>query len=141
MLYHYLKLFHIFFIVSWFAGLFYLPRIFVNLAALNSDSSEYKQLLAMSRRLYRFMTPIGVLALLSGILVAFAMSAWSGAGWAHAKVLVGLLLAVYHYLCLRFLIQFEQGTNKKTHTWFRYFNEVPVFLLLFAIFLALFKPF
>ena len=140
-MYLWLKLFHIFLVVSWFAGLFYLPRIFVNLASLNVDSSEYKQLLAMSRRLYRFMTPIGILALLTGLLVAFAMSAWSGAGWAHAKVLVGLLLAVYHYFCLRFLVQFERGINRKTHTWFRWFNEVPVFLLLFAIFLALFKPF
>lgn len=141
MLYLWLKLLHIFLIVSWFAGLFYLPRIYVNLAALPADSAEYRQLLAMSRRLYRFMTPIGVLALVFGILVAFAMNAWTGQGWAHAKLLLGGLLALYHFQCWRCLRAFERHENRKSHVWFRWFNEIPVFLLLASIYLALFKPF
>lgn len=141
MLYLVSKLLHIFLIVSWFAGLFYLPRIFVNLASVEVKSSEYQHLLAMARRLFRFMTPIGIGALILGIVVGFSMNAWSGAGWAHAKLLMGFLLAVYHYFCWRYLRAFELGTQSKSHVFFRYFNEIPVFLLLASIYLAVFKPF
>lgn len=141
MLYLVSKLLHIFLIVSWFAGLFYLPRIFVNLASVEVKSSEYQHLLAMARRLYRFMTPIGIGALIMGIVVGFSIDAWTGLFWAHGKLLTGLLLAVYHYFCWRHLRAFELGTQSKSHVFFRYFNEVPVFLLLASIYLAVFKPF
>ncbi|HEY5799740.1 MAG TPA: CopD family protein [Burkholderiaceae bacterium] len=139
------KALHIVFIASWFAGLFYLPRIMVNLA-METNGAAIERLLLMARKLYRFMTILAVVALILGLWL------WQGygigksfegktAGWLHAKLFVVLLLIGYHHACGSLLKKFERGENKRSHKWFRWFNEVPVVLLLAAVILAVVKPF
>jgi putative membrane protein len=136
--YLYVKAFHIFFVVSWFAGLFYLPRLFVNLAMASADA-EYTRLLTMAHKLYRFMTPLAVLAL------AFGLWLWLGYGiggaWMHAKLTLVLVLVFYHGYCGRLLQDFVQKRNRRSHVWFRVFNEAPTLLLLAIIILVVVKPF
>ena len=122
------KAFHIVFVVSWFAGLFYLPRIFVNLAMVPADSAaERARLLLMARKLYRFVSPIGMLA------TAFGLWLWFGfdfhGGWLHAKTALVVGLWAYHGICGGQLRRFESGDNPHGHVWFRVFNEIPVFVL------------
>jgi len=135
-----LKAFHIFLVVSWFAGLFYLPRIFVNLALAPAESAQERaRLLLMARKLYKFVTPIGLLAVATGLTLWFGFG-FSG-GWLHLKTaLVGLLLA-YHFYCGRLLRQFEAGKNTRSHVWYRVFNELPVLVLLAVVILVVVKPF
>lgn len=134
------KSFHIFFVVSWFAGLFYLPRIFVNLAMVATDSpAERERLLLMARKLYKFVTPIGLLA------VAFGLWLWFGfdfaGGWLHAKTALVAVLLGYHFFCGHVLADFVAGRNTRSHVWYRVFNEMPVLLLLTIVILAVVKPF
>ena len=133
-----LKAFHIVFVVSWFAGLFYLPRLFVNLA-MAEDGRERDRLLLMSGKLYRFMTPLGVLAL------AFGLWLWLGfgfsGGWLHAKLTLVAGLVAYHGYCRKLLADFVAGRNARSHKWYRVFNEVPVLVLLACILLVVVKPF
>ncbi|RDE50193.1 MAG: CopD family protein [Candidatus Accumulibacter meliphilus] len=134
------KVLHLWMVVSWFAGLFYLPRIFVNLAMVERGSDkERKRLLTMAEKLYRFMTPIGVLAIALGLWLWFGYG-FSG-GWLHAKTALAVLLIAYHVYCGRLLQGFKDDRIQRSHLWFRWFNEVPVLLLLAAIYLAVFKPF
>ena len=135
-----LKSFHIFFVVSWFAGLFYLPRIFVNLAMVPADSAaEHERLLLMARKLYKFVTPIGLLAVACGLWLWFGYG-FSG-GWLHAKTGLVLLLLGYNFYCGRLLNDFAAGRNARSDVWYRFFNELPVFLLLAIVILAVVKPF
>jgi len=135
-----LKTLHIWMVISWFAGLFYLPRIYVNLAMVPSDSvAERERLLLMSGKLYKFMTPLGVLAVATGLWLWFAYG-FQG-GWLHAKTALVVVLAVYHLYCAQLLKQFKEGRNTKSHVWFRFFNEVPVIVLLVVLFLVVLKPF
>lgn len=135
-----LKTLHIWMVISWFAGLFYLPRIYVNLAMVPGDSvAERQRLLLMSRKLFRFMTPLGVLAVISGLWLWFGYG-FSG-GWLHAKTTLVVGLVVYHVYCGQLLKAFENGRNARSHVWFRFFNEVPVILLLIVLFLVVLKPF
>ena len=133
-----IKAFHIFFIASWFAGLFYLPRIFVNLA-MENDAAATRRLLLMARKLYRFMTMLAFPALLLGLWL------WLGygfkGGWLHGKLAIALILVGYHHACGSLLKKFEAGTNARSHTWYRWFNEVPAIGLLAAVILAVAKPF
>jgi len=134
------KALHIGFVVAWFAGLFYLPRIYVNLAMVPAGSAaERERLLLMARKLYRFMTPLGVLAVLLGLWLWFGFG--FGGGWLHAKTALVLLLIVYHAYCGRLLRQFQQDANRRPHVWFRFFNEVPVLIMFAVIFLVVLKPF
>ncbi len=134
------KAFHIVFVVSWFAGLFYLPRIFVNLAMLPPDSvAERDRLLLMGRKLYRFSLWLSVFA------IAFGVWLWLGFGitgaWLRLKlVLVGGLVGYHHY-CVVLLKQFERGINTHNHVWYRVFNEIPVLALTAIVILAVVKPF
>ncbi len=134
------KSFHIFFVVSWFAGLFYLPRIFVNLAMVPADgAAERERLLLMAKKLYKFVTPIGLLAVVFGLWLWFGFG-FAG-GWLHVKTaLVGVLLG-YHFYCGRVLKDFVAGRNTRSHVWYRVFNEMPVLLLLTIVILAVVKPF
>lgn len=141
MWYLWFKFLHIFFMFAWFAGLFYLPRIYVNLAAAKKDSEEYARLLGMSNRLYRFVTPFAFLALLFGLAIIVYMQWWTGQGWVHAKITIGVVLAAYHFWCYRLLLSFREGKNHRSHVWFRFFNEVPVLMMLAALYLVIFKPF
>jgi putative membrane protein len=135
-----MKTFHIVFVVSWFAGLFYLPRIFVNLAMVPADSAaERARLLLMSRKLYRFVTPIGALAIVLGLWLWFGYG-FKG-GWLHAKTTLVAGLVIYHFWCGHMLKQFEQGSLNRNHVWFRFFNEIPVLALIAICILAVVKPF
>jgi putative membrane protein len=134
------KTFHIFFVVSWFAGLFYLPRIFVNLAMVPADSgAERERLLLMARKLYKFVTPIGLLAVIFGLWLWFGFGFVGG--WLHAKTALVAILLAYHFYCGRVLATFAAGRNARSHVWFRVFNEMPVLLLLAIVILAVVKPF
>lgn len=135
-----IKTLHILFVTSWFAGLFYLPRIFVNLAQTH-DASTTACLLGMARRLYRFMTPLAVLALALGLWLFLGYGIGSGQGWMHAKLASVALLAAYHLVCGHMLKKFESGANAHSHRFFRWFNEIPVILLLIVIALVVVKPF
>jgi len=133
------KAFHIVFVVSWFAGLFYLPRIFVNLAMVPADShAERQRLLLMAGKLYRFVTPIGVLA------IGFGLWLWFGygfaGGWLHAKVALVAVLAAYHIWCGRLLADFAANRSTRNHVWFRFFNELPVLVLVAICILTVVKP-
>ena len=109
-----LKALHISLVVAWFAGLFYLPRIFVNLAMVPPDSgAERERLLLMSGKLYRFMTPLGVLAVATGLWLWFGYG-FSG-GWLHAKTALVVLLVIYHGYCGRVLKTFQSGGNTRSH--------------------------
>ena len=135
-----LKALHISLVVAWFAGLFYLPRIFVKMAMLPPDSgAERERLLLMAGKLYRFMTPLGVLAVATGLWLWFGYG-FSG-GWLHTKTALVVLLVIYHGYCGRVLKTFQSGGNTRSHVWFRFFNEMPVLVLFAVVFLVVLKPF
>lgn len=136
------KAFHIVFIASWFAGLFYLPRIFVNLAMVPEGSTaERDRLLLMARKLLRFTTMIAVPAVLLGAWLWLGYGIGRGQGWMHAKLFVVLLVVGYHHACAVLLRKIEQGRSTRSHVWFRWFNEIPVFMMLAAVLLVVVKPF
>jgi len=132
------KAFHIIFVVSWFAGLFYLPRIFVN-HAMAAEPAEIARLKLMERKLYRFVTPIGALAIIFGLWLWFGYG-FSG-GWLHAKTALVLLLAGYHLYCGHLVKQFAADRNTRSHVFYRWFNEAPVLLLTAIVILVTVKPF
>ncbi len=135
-----LKAFHIILVVSWFAGLFYLPRIYVNLATVaDTQSAEYQRLLGMARRLYKFVTPIGLGAVVLGLWLWFGYG-FTG-GWLHAKTLLVVFLLGYHHYCGYLYKQFAGGKNTHSHVWYRWFNEIPVLLLTVITLLVVLKPF
>ncbi|WOB08934.1 CopD family protein [Piscinibacter gummiphilus] len=139
-LYLWVKAFHIVFVASWFAGLFYLPRIFVNLAMVPADShAERERLLLMARKLYRFASFLMVPA------VALGLWLWLGfgvtGGWMHAKLFFVVLVLGYHHACRSLLRKFESFANTRSERWFRVFNEVSVLLFIAIVVLVVVKPF
>jgi protoporphyrinogen IX oxidase len=132
------KSLHIVFVTSWFAGLFYLPRIFVNLAMEENEAAR-QRLLLMARKLYRFMTILAIPAL------GFGLWLWLGygidGGWLHAKLALVVVLIGYHHACGSMLRKFEAGRNTRSHRWYRWFNEVPVLVMLAVVILVVLKPF
>lgn len=133
-----LKAFHIVFVVAWFAGLFYLPRIFVN-HAMATEPAEIDRLKLMEHKLYRFMTPLAVLALVLGTWLWLGYG--FGGGWMHAKLaLVGLLIA-YHLYCGHLVKVFANDRNLRSHKFYRFFNEAPVLILTAVTILVVVKPF
>ena len=139
-----IKSLHIVFVASWFAGLFYLPRLFVNLAQVSPDSvAERNRLLLMARKLLRFTTLLAVPALVLGLVLwlGYGIGRGPGNGWMHAKLLVVLLAVGYNHSCASLLRKLAAGTSKRSHMWFRWYNEVPVVLLLAAVILVVVKPF
>ena len=136
------KAFHIVFVASWFAGLFYLPRIFVNLAMVPPQSiAERDRLLLMARKLLRFTTLIAAVALLLGAWLWLGFGIGRGAGWMHAKLLVVLLAIGYHHGCGVLLRRLVAGDDRRGDRWYRWFNEIPVLLLTAAVVLVVVKPF
>ncbi len=134
-----LRWLHIVFMVTWFAGLFYLPRLFVY-HAMSEDTPSRERFKIMERKLfYGIMTPGGVLTLVFGLWL------WLGFGpasyWVHAKLTLVLVLVAYHIWCGMLLRDFAADRNTKSHVWFRWFNEFPVLILLAVVWLAVFKPF
>ncbi|MDQ7990627.1 MAG: CopD family protein [Candidatus Dactylopiibacterium sp.] len=144
MLYPWLKALHVFFVISWFAGLFYLPRIFVNLAATpTSSSAEYARLLGMAQRLKRFMLILMPGTWLTGLAITFTLMApkfWWMQPWLHAKILFVLLLTAYDGYCSVLLRGFREQRNARSHVWYRWFNEVPVIFLLAVLILVIVRP-
>ena len=139
-----IKSFHIIFVASWFAGLFYLPRIFVNLAMVPPESvSEEQRLLLMARKLMRFTTLLMIPALLLGFVLwlVYGIGQGEGNGWMHAKLALVVLAIGYHHMCGAMLRKFEAHANQKSHVWFRWFNELPVVLLTLTVILVVVKPF
>ncbi|MGV3582413.1 MAG: CopD family protein [Methylophilus sp.] len=133
-----IKALHIVFVTSWFAGLFYLPRLFVN-HAMETNPEAIARLMLMETKLYRFMMPLAALAL------AFGFWLWLGfgisGGWLHAKLVLVLALIAYHLYCGKLLKLFKAGKNRHSHTWYRWFNELPVLILLVVVILVVVKPF
>lgn len=137
-----IKALHIVFIASWFAGLFYLPRIFVNLAQ-TPDGAAREILLGMARRLYRFTTILAVPAVALGLwlYLGYGIGRGPGNGWMHAKLLIVALTLGYHHACGVMLRRFAAGGNTRSHRYYRWFNEIPVLFLLAATILVVVKPF
>ncbi|AME23884.1 MAG: CopD family protein [Pseudomonadota bacterium] len=135
-----IKAFHIVLVASWFAGLFYLPRIFVNLA-METEPAAIARLLIMARKLFRFMTFIAVPALACGLWLLLVVGIGQGQGWMHAKLTIVVLIIIYHAYCGVLLRTFARGENKRSDKWYRMFNELPVLGLLGATLLVVLKPF
>ena len=136
------KSFHIVFVASWFAGLFYLPRIFVNLAVVPADSvAERERLLLMARKLLRFTTLLALPALGFGLWLWLGYGMGAGQHWLGVKLALVMLAVVYHWVCAVLLRRFEAGRNRYGHVWYRWFNEAPIVLMLAIVVLAVVKPF
>jgi putative membrane protein len=135
-----IKALHIFFVTSWFAGLFYLPRIFVNLAMIDGPGAERDRLLVMAGKLYRFMTPLGALALVFGLWLWLGYGIGAGSGWMLLKLVLVAVLVVHHLLCGRLLRAFQDGRNAHSHVWYRWFNEIPALGLAAVVVLVVVKP-
>ncbi len=131
-----IKALHLFFMVSWFAGLFYLPRLFVY-HAMTEDDATRSRLKIMERKLYFFITPWAILTILTGLWL------WLGYGfsgtWLSIKIILVVLLIAYHIVCGFFMADFREDRNTRSDIFYRWFNELPVFLLLGIIFLVVTK--
>jgi putative membrane protein len=133
-----IKAFHIVFVVSWFAGLFYLPRIFVN-HAMATEPAEIARLKLMEHKLYRFMAPLAVLALVFGTWLWLGYG--FGGGWLYLKLLLVTGLVAYHLYCGRLVKIFAADQNHRSHKFYRFFNELPVLILTAVTILVVVKPF
>lgn len=142
--YLWVKAFHIVFVASWFAGLFYLPRILVNLAMVPADShAERERLLLMARKLYRFANLLMLVAVTLGLVLWLGYGIGRGGGqyWLHAKLVLVAGAIGYQHLCRSLLRGFEQSANRRTDRWYRVFNEVSILLFATTVVLAVVKPF
>ncbi|MBK6851893.1 MAG: CopD family protein [Burkholderiales bacterium] len=138
------KALHIIFVASWFAGLFYQPRIFVNLAMVASDShAERERLLLMARKLQKFATLLMIVALVTGLWLwlGIGIGRGPGSGWMHAKLALVVAVIGFHHVNGAMLKRFEASANKRSHRWFRVYNEMSVVLFAAVVFLVVFKPF
>ena len=135
-----IKALHIVFVASWFAGLFYLPRIFVNLA-METNPAVNERLLLMARKLYRFMTLLMIPALVLGLWLWLQYGIGEQSIWMYLKLFLVLLLVGYHHICKSLLKKFENGENTHTHVWYRWFNEIPVLGMIAVVILVVVKPF
>lgn len=137
------KAFHVVFMVTWFAGLFYLPRLFVYHAS-SDDLISSERFKIMERKLYfGIMTPGAILTIALGfwLLIDYAWAAYSKSGWLHAKLLLVLLLVIYHIYCGKWLRDFKRDRNKHTHVFYRWMNELPVLALIAIVILVIVRPF
>ena len=135
-----LKTFHIIFMVTWFAGLFYLPRLFVY-HAMNDNPDTAITFAVMERKLL-VMTHIGgLLTWVFGLLLLWQAPVWLGQGWFHTKLLLVVVLTAYHFVCVRLVSAFARGDNRHSHGWYRWFNEFPVLVLMAVVALVVLKPF
>lgn len=133
-----IKSLHIIFVVTWFAGLFYLPRLFVY-HAMSTDVIGIERFKVMERKLfYGIMTPSAVLTVLFGLWL------WLGygisGGWLHAKLVLVAMLIVYHLYCGKLLAEFKYDRNRHGHVYYRWFNEIPVMILFAVVILVVVKP-
>ena len=138
-----IKSLHVIFMVTWFAGLFYLPRLFVY-HAMADDEISNERFKVMERKLfYGIMTPGGILTIVFGLIMLFgyAWQAYSNMLWLHIKLALVLILVVYHIYCGKLLKDFKHDRNTKSHVFFRWFNEFPVLLLIAIVILVIIRPF
>ena len=142
MLYLWLKAFHIVSIVCWFAGLFYLPRLFVY-HAQSQDAVSQERFSLMERKLYKgIMLPAMIATLIfGGWLISLNPSGYFSQGWMHVKLTLVILLIGYHHMCGAQVKSFARGENTRSHVFYRWFNEVPVLFLLAIVILVVVKPF
>lgn len=134
-----LKAFHVIFVVTWFAGLFYLPRLFIYHAAA-TDAVSLERFVVMERRLYMIMSIGRALAILFGVAMLVAQPAYMVLTWLRVKLVLVVLLLFYHQYCLVLMRQLAAGENKRSSRWLRLFNEVPAVLLIAIVILAVVKP-
>ncbi len=136
-----LKAFHVIFMVAWFAGIFYLPRLFVNHAETSSKEVS-EQLKGMERRLLLFVTPFAIFTLILGVamIIAYGNAWFAQASWLHIKLSLVLVLFAYHAYCFKLVKIFQQDKNQRSGKFYRFFNEVPVIILFIVIILAYVKP-
>jgi putative membrane protein len=135
-----LKAFHIVFVVTWFAGLFYLPRLFLYHAAA-TDAAGIERFIVMERRLFGIMTIGATLAACFGIAMIAAAPGYLHFGWLHAKLVLVAALIGYHLWCRQLMTALREGRNTHSQRWYRVFNEVPTLLLIAIVLLAVVKPF
>jgi putative membrane protein len=141
MLFLWIKALHIVSVVCWFAGLFYLPRLFVY-HAQSQDSTSQERFVTMERKLYRgIMLPSMIATLVFGIWLMSLTPGFLIQGWMHAKLTLVILLVGYHHMCGAQLKRFARGENTRSHVFYRWFNEVPVLILLAVVILVVVKPF
>jgi putative membrane protein len=136
-----IKTAHVFLVFGWFTGLFYVPRLFVNLAQVPEAGAERERLLGMARRLNRFTSWLSVGGIACGLLLWLYYGVGRGEGWIHAKVALVAALVGYQHLCMRHLRAFAAGRTPHSHTWYRWFNEVPTLLLIGILALVIQRPF
>jgi protoporphyrinogen IX oxidase len=134
-----LKAFHVVFVVTWFAGLFYLPRLYVYHAAADDRVSQAR-FIVMERRLFFIMTLGALLAVLFGIVMIIASPGYLQLGWLRAKLLLVAGLVGYHAWCYQLMLALRAGRRPRTQRWYRLFNEVPVLFLVAIVVLAVVKP-
>ncbi len=137
------KALHLIFMVTWFSGLFYLPRLFVY-HAMSDDKISIDRFKIMEKKLfYGIATPGGLLTIIFGfcLLVSNGMTSYSGQLWLSLKMILIAVLVLYHIYCFSLLQDFKYDRNKHTHIWYRWFNEVPVLILVGIVLLAVIKPF
>lgn len=140
-MYEWIRAFHIIFLVTWFAGLFYLPRLYVY-HAIPENQTSFELFKIMERRLFGIMTIGAVLtAVFGGWMLVLSEGIILKMGWFHAKTLLLIFLISYHYFCWRLMLNFRAEQNKHSHKWYRLFNEIPGALLIFIVILAAVKPF
>lgn len=140
-MYEWIRAFHIIFLVTWFAGLFYLPRLYVY-HAMPENHSSFELFKVMERRLFGIMTIGAVLTAVFGIwMIILSEGVILQMGWFHAKALLILFLIAYHYFCWKIMLNFRNGENQHSHKWYRYFNEIPGVLLILIVIFAAVKPF
>jgi protoporphyrinogen IX oxidase len=141
-MYLWIKAFHIIFMVTWFAGLFYLPRLFVY-HAMSDDPPSIERFKVMERKLYwGIMTPGAIFTIALGLWMMIAWwEVFARMGWLHVKVLLVVLLVAYHVYCGVLLKAFREDRNRRSHVYYRWFNEVPVLFLIAIVALAIVKPF
>lgn len=137
-----IKAFHIIFMISWFAGLFYMPRLFVY-HAMSTDEISKERFKVMERKLYNgIMTPASILTLLFGLWLLFLNpSYFMSQGWFHAKLTLIVCIVVYHGFCGYYMKQFKHDRNTKSHVFFRVFNEISILVLIGIVILVVVKPF
>jgi protoporphyrinogen IX oxidase len=134
-----LKALHVVFVVTWFAGLFYLPRLFVYHVA-TTDAPGLARFIVMERRLYFIMSLGALLAVLCGLAMLVAWPDYLAQGWLRAKLVLVALLVGYHAFCYRLMLELRAGRNRRSQRWYRLFNEVPALLLVAIVVLAVVKP-
>lgn len=136
-----IKSFHIIFVITWFAGIFYLPRLFVYHVSA-TDTISLERFKVMEKRLFwGIMTPSGVLATFFGLILFFSnMPFYAHAGWMHLKLLLVVLLWVFHVYCGVYMKNFKNNKNRHSEVFYRYFNEFPVIILIFIVLLVELQP-